>query len=112
MRLTIIIFSIVFISLQTATSILWVQTKAIEQFRSAFLAFYSSGIPMWSDLAFSLGDWWFLPSFIALAFLVFGSIFNKTYSVTILALVISGLSFFGMLYAMYPVDLMLTDVMF
>ena len=110
MKISLIIFSILFITLQTATTIAWLETEIIEQFSGIFLGFYKSGIPAWSDMAFSLSGWWFLSSFTSLAFLVYGSILKKSNKVVFLALIISGFSFLGMIYAMYPVHLMLTDV--
>ena len=112
MRISLIIISIVFIALQTATTIAWLETEIIEEFTDIFLGLYRSGIPIWSDIAFSFGAWWLLSSFTSLVLWVYGSFFEKSNKLVFLALIISGLSFVGMIYAMYPVHIMLTDMKF
>lgn len=102
---------LVFVTLQATITYIWVETDMIDHFSDFFRNNYRNGIPTWSGIAFSIGMWWFVSTVISIGLFIYGSVFKKTNYVVLLSIIISSFCFFSMCYAMYPIHLMLTDVM-
>src|SRR5690606_27968787 len=93
--------------LQALIAWYWTHTTAAEQLKSVFTSMYGS-VPAWSELAFSIGAGWLAAPIVIAAFLV-ASIFAAGLRADLG--VASFAAFFItilMVYAVYPVHLMLT----
>nr|WP_298168393.1 hypothetical protein [uncultured Pseudomonas sp.] len=107
MRIIAVLLSILFAIAQFLIAWYWSQAVAVEQFESVFASIYG-GVPAWSAMAFSIGPGWFVAPLLIGVFLI-AAFFNnnlRTYlgRVSLAAFLITGL----MVYAMYPVHLMLS----
>jgi len=106
MRILLIIICLILILLQLAMTYVWTETGVIEQFSRIFYDLYDDGVPMWSEIAFSMNRLWYLSFLVFTALLLYFSLFTKRnfalYSIVACAFI----SLLSMVYAMYPLHLM------
>ena len=107
MRIIASFFLIIFAIAQSVIAWYWSEPIAINQFQSVLAALYG-GIPTWSAMAFAIGQGWFIAPLLIGVFLAV-AFFNKGIRsyiglVSLAAFFVTGL----MVYAMYPVHLMLS----
>lgn len=107
MRILLTILSVSFISIQFWLVWLWTNTDTTEKLIQFFKSFYGF-IPTWSHLAFSMGSAWWLVPIILISILGF-VIYTKGITLKITYLCIGSVCItLSMVYAMYPIHLMLT----
>ena len=93
-------------SLQALVTVYWMKTNAPQQFADVFKAFHG-GIPAWTALAFSIGWFWLVLPLASLAWLFRAWKVKEQGRNPWTIATASLLAFVSMLYAMYPLHLML-----
>ena len=84
----------------------WAETNTTSQFTNTFNSFYG-GVPALSNAAFSIGKFWYIAPALCLIMAIVGLIKKKTNSFILLSTLFSIGGVLIMLYAMYPLHLML-----
>ncbi|MGY5453054.1 hypothetical protein ACVFI8_19255 [Agarivorans sp. MS3-6] len=113
MKITLLILSMAFSAIQALLCYLWTRAEdnAADQFRQFIDSIYSE-IPPWTETAFSLGRWWYL-SAIACAMMAIYTYWQKSsYMHLFPPLLMAIFGTIAMLYAMYPIHLMLLHAPF
>lgn len=106
MRIFLFLCAVFLLSSQVALTYVWAETPFLVSFKNTFSSFYNGGIPVWSDMAFSLGQWWYVLSAMLFGLLCFVFFTHKTLSTLFYTTASALLSLASMLYAMYPIHLM------
>lgn len=106
MKIIAVLLSILFAAAQSLIAWYWSEVT-VRQFESVFASMYG-GVPAWSAVAFSIGPGWLVSPLLIGAFLI-ATFFNNNLRaylgrVSLVAFLITGL----MVYAMYPIHLMLS----
>ncbi|MCL6417206.1 hypothetical protein MIB92_16215 [Aestuariirhabdus sp. Z084] len=107
MRFFLLFCGFVILSFQVALTYAWVETPMLRMFIDTFNGLYEGGIPVWSNMAFSWGKWWYFTAAMLLVALVYGFVIKRPVSSLLILVLASFLSVASMLYAMYPIHLMM-----
>ncbi|WP_417502760.1 hypothetical protein [Marinobacter sp.] len=106
MRVFFTLLILISVALQSAITWYWWETPTVLEFEKFFRSFYGE-VPAWSSFAFSLGSYWIvLPIatlIITVVVLVLGSRRQHLGKLATISLALTTL----MVYAMYPLHLML-----
>lgn len=106
MRIMFILLIAISVTLQTMIAWYWREAPTVSEFENFFRSFYGE-VPVWSSLAFAIGGYWFIVPMVTLIIMVatlvwgkrgkhIGKLASASFAVTIM-----------MVYAMYPLHLML-----
>lgn len=106
MRIFFTLLVFLSVALQLAITWYWRETPTVPEFEKFFRSFYGE-VPAWSSFAFSLGSYWIVvpiaTSIFAVAALVWGARGQHLGKLATVSLALTTL----MVYAMYPLHLML-----
>lgn len=108
MRIFLLVLTIAFSLLMFAVCYIWAETNTISQFTDIFKSFYG-GVPVLSSTIFSIGKLWYIAPALCLIMAVAGFIKKKFNSLVLLSTLFSISGVLIMLYAMYPLHLMLRN---
>jgi hypothetical protein len=65
-------------------------------------------VPIWTEFAFALGNWWYVISFAVAVLAIVSHFINQPKKTTILITAIAIFGTLAMAYAMYPIHLMVS----
>lgn len=108
MRISFTLLVFLSVALQSIITWYWRETPAVPEFERFFRSFYGE-VPAWSSFAFSLGSYWIVvpitTTIIVVVALVRGSRRQHLGKLAAASLALTAL----MVYAMYPLHLMLSQ---
>jgi hypothetical protein len=98
-----------FSALQALVTAYWMKAGALQRFTDVFDAFYGAP-PAWTALAFSIGWYWLTLPLASLVWLLLASQRQAQRRNAWTVTVVSLLGFLSMMYAMYPLHLMVAGI--